>query len=95
MAQARDLSSMHAPMFGLRACLNFFGQGSTTLFWHRSGRLILFSLFVNCELFFLAFPDDVMGNLCRNVETYLVLLKGSLFEASIVSLHPVHRLVFL
>ena len=28
MAQARDLSSMHAPMFGLRACLNFFGQGS-------------------------------------------------------------------
>ena len=30
MAQARDLSSMYAPMFGLRACLNFFGQGSTT-----------------------------------------------------------------
>ena len=30
VAQARDLSSMHAPMFGLRACLNFFGQGSTT-----------------------------------------------------------------
>ena len=29
VAQARDLSSMHAPMFGLRACLNFFGQGST------------------------------------------------------------------
>ena len=27
-AQVRDLSSMHAPMFGLRACLNFFGQGS-------------------------------------------------------------------
>ena len=29
VAQARDLSSMHAPMFGLHACLNFFGQGST------------------------------------------------------------------
>ena len=28
VAQARDLSSMHAPMFGLRACFNFFGQGS-------------------------------------------------------------------
>ena len=28
VTQARDLSSMHAPMFGLRACLNFFGQGS-------------------------------------------------------------------
>ena len=26
VAQARDLSSMHVPMFGLRACLNFFGQ---------------------------------------------------------------------
>ena len=33
VAQARDLSSMHAPMFGLRACLNFFGQGSTTSNW--------------------------------------------------------------
>ena len=31
VAQARDLSSMHAPMFGLRACLNFFGQGSILL----------------------------------------------------------------
>ena len=31
VAQARDLSSMHAPMFGLRACLNFFGQGSTCI----------------------------------------------------------------
>ena len=31
MTQARDLSSMHAPMFGLRACLNFFGQGSRTV----------------------------------------------------------------
>ena len=30
MAQARDLSSMHAPVFGLRGCLNFFGQGSST-----------------------------------------------------------------
>ena len=33
MAQARDLSSMHAPMFmmfGLRACFNFFGQGTVT-----------------------------------------------------------------
>ena len=30
VAQARDLSSMHAPMFGLRACFNFFGQGSTS-----------------------------------------------------------------
>ena len=29
MAQVRDLSSMHAPMFGLCACLNFFGQGSS------------------------------------------------------------------
>ena len=29
VAQARDLSSMHAPMFGLRGCLNFFGQGSS------------------------------------------------------------------
>ena len=28
VAQARDLSSMHAPMFGLRGCLNFFGKGS-------------------------------------------------------------------
>ena len=28
--QARDLSSMHAPMFGLSGCLNFFGQGSST-----------------------------------------------------------------
>ena len=28
VAQARDLSSMHAPMFGFRACFNFFGQGS-------------------------------------------------------------------
>ena len=28
MAQARDLSSMHAPMFDLRACLKFFGQVS-------------------------------------------------------------------
>ena len=28
VTQARVLSSMHAPMFGLRACLNFFGQGS-------------------------------------------------------------------
>ena len=28
-AHARDLSSMHAPMFGLRGCLNFFGQGSS------------------------------------------------------------------
>ena len=28
VTQARDLSSMHAPMFGLRACFNFFGQGS-------------------------------------------------------------------
>ena len=34
VAQARDLSSMHAPiwpMFGLRACLNFFGQGRRLL----------------------------------------------------------------
>ena len=31
--QARDLSSMHAPMFGLRACLYFFGQGSITVFF--------------------------------------------------------------
>ena len=28
VAQARDLSSMHVPMFGLCACLIFFGQGS-------------------------------------------------------------------
>ena len=28
VTQARDLSSMHAPMFGLRACFNVFGQGS-------------------------------------------------------------------
>ena len=28
VAQARDLSSMHAPMFGLCGCLNVFGQGS-------------------------------------------------------------------
>ena len=28
VAQARDLSSMHAPMFGLRGCFNFYGQGS-------------------------------------------------------------------
>ena len=27
VAQALDLSSMHAPLFGLRGCLNFFGQG--------------------------------------------------------------------
>ena len=27
VAQARDLSSMHAPMFGLRGCLNFFWPG--------------------------------------------------------------------
>ena len=33
VAQARDLSSMHAPMFGLRACFNFFGQCSSS---HRS-----------------------------------------------------------
>ena len=31
VAQARDLSSMYAPMFGLRACLNFFGQGRTVI----------------------------------------------------------------
>ena len=31
VAQARDLSSMHAPMIGLRACLNFFGQGNITV----------------------------------------------------------------
>ena len=31
VAQARDLSSMHAPMFGLRGCLNISGQGSFTL----------------------------------------------------------------
>ena len=30
VAQASDLSSMHTPMIGLRACLNFFGQGSST-----------------------------------------------------------------
>ena len=30
VAQACDLSSMHAPMFGLRGCLNFFGQGSSS-----------------------------------------------------------------
>ena len=30
IAQACDLSSMHVPMFGPRACLNFFGQGSIT-----------------------------------------------------------------
>ena len=28
VVQARDLSSIHAPMFGLRGCLNFFSQGS-------------------------------------------------------------------
>ena len=26
VAQARDLSSMHVPMFGLRACLNFLAR---------------------------------------------------------------------
>ena len=31
VAQARDLSSLLAPMFGLRACLNVFGHGSTKL----------------------------------------------------------------
>ena len=31
--QARDLSSMHAPMCGVRACLYFFGQGSITVFF--------------------------------------------------------------
>ena len=28
VVQAGNLSSMHAPMFGLRGCLNFFGQGT-------------------------------------------------------------------
>ena len=28
-AQARDLSSMHAPVVDVRACFNFFGQGSS------------------------------------------------------------------
>ena len=28
-AQARDLSSMHAPVVDMRACFNFFGQGSS------------------------------------------------------------------
>ena len=28
VAQARDLSSMHVPMFGLRACLNFLARVS-------------------------------------------------------------------
>ena len=37
VAQARDLSSTHAPMIGLRACLNFFGQGSTC---HTYGRIL-------------------------------------------------------
>ena len=27
-AQARDLSSMHVPVVDVRACFNFFGQGS-------------------------------------------------------------------
>ena len=31
VAQECDLLSMHAPMFGLRGCLNFFGQGSKTV----------------------------------------------------------------
>ena len=30
-AQARDLSSMHAPVVDVRACLNFFGQGSSSI----------------------------------------------------------------
>ena len=29
--QAHDLSSMHAPLFGLRGCLNFFGQPAVVL----------------------------------------------------------------
>ena len=29
-AQVRDLSSMHAPVVDVRACFNFFGQGSST-----------------------------------------------------------------
>ena len=32
VAQACDLSSMHASMFGLRACLNFFGHGKLSSF---------------------------------------------------------------
>ena len=35
VAQARNLSSMHAPMLGLRGCLNF-GQGSSTCIQHGS-----------------------------------------------------------
>ena len=33
MAQARDLWSMHAPMFGLHDCFNFFGLGSSYKIW--------------------------------------------------------------
>ena len=36
MTQARNLSSMHASMFGLRGCLNFFGQGSTSASYHQT-----------------------------------------------------------
>ena len=30
MERRRMISSTHAPMFGLRGCVNFFGQGSST-----------------------------------------------------------------
>ena len=42
----------------------------TTLFLHRSDSLFFFPfLLTACDLFFLIFPDDGMGNPCRNVET--------------------------
>ena len=46
VAQARDLLSMHAPLFGLRACFNFFGQGSSSALscLLRSHHVLLFRL---------------------------------------------------
>ena len=50
VAEVRDLLSMHAPMFGVRACLNFFGQGSTFV-----------CLFQVCYLIYICLFSDRFG----------------------------------
>ena len=42
-AQARDLSSMHAPVDDVRACFNFFGQSSSIL--HKNGPTMYYEHF--------------------------------------------------
>ena len=63
MAQARDLSSMHAPMFGLRACLIFFGQGSSREQYNKGHHVFLYHFFSVLFNWFSAFPSRPFATL--------------------------------